>query len=50
MGLPLVSYLWGTGGALCSGTEEAWLYDALKANGKECEFDKIWERAPFTIS
>jgi MFS family permease len=39
--------LWGTGGALCSGTEEAWLYDALKAHGREREFDRIWGRSSF---
>lgn len=39
--------LWGIGGALCSGTEEAWLYDALKADGKESEFDRIWGESTF---
>lgn len=39
--------LWGTGGALCSGTEEAWLYDALKAHGRESEFDRIWGKSTF---
>ncbi len=39
--------LWGAGGALCSGTEEAWLYDALKAHGRECEFDRIWGKSTF---
>lgn len=39
--------LWGAGGALCSGTEEAWLYDALKVHGRECEFDRIWGKSTF---
>lgn len=33
--------LWGIGGALCSGTEEALLFDSLKAENREGQFDRI---------
>jgi MFS family permease len=39
--------LWGTGGAFCSGTEEAWLYDCLGTNSQESEFDRIWGKSTF---
>lgn len=39
--------LWGTGGALTSGTEEAWLYDYLRTKSKEAEFDRIWGKCTF---
>lgn len=39
--------LWGTAGALCSGTEEAWFFDALKAHGREAEFDRLWGKSTF---
>jgi hypothetical protein len=39
--------LWGAGGSLCSGTEEAWLYDAMKVAGREDSFDREWGLGTF---
>lgn len=39
--------LWGTGGALRSGSEEALLYDSLKLIGRENKFDKVYGRGRF---
>ncbi len=39
--------LWGIGGALSSGSEEALLYDSLKAVGKEDRFDQILGKGRF---
>lgn len=38
---------WGVGGALCSGAEEALLYDSLKVQNKEDRFDLILGRGRF---
>jgi hypothetical protein len=47
LGFAIGFLLWGTGGALTSGTEEAWLYDALKTDGKENNFDKVLGKGVF---
>ena len=39
--------LWGIGGTLSSGTEEAWLYDCLETKSREGEFDRIWGKCVF---
>ncbi|MDP2673389.1 MAG: MFS transporter [Dehalococcoidia bacterium] len=44
--LILVSYLiWGVGFALLGGTESAFLYDTLKALGREDEYPRVYGRA-----
>jgi len=44
--LILVSYLiWGIGFALLGGTESAFLYDTLKALGREDEYPRVYGRA-----
>jgi len=44
--LILVSYLiWGIGFALMGGTESAFLYDTLKALGREDEYQRVYGRA-----
>ena len=45
-GLILVSYLiWGIGFSLLFGTESAFLYDTLKALGREDEYPRVYGRA-----
>jgi MFS family permease len=39
--------LWGIGGALRSGSEEALLYDSLKTQGEEDRFDAVYGRGHF---
>ncbi len=47
LGFAIGFLLWGIGEACCSGTEEAWLYDCLKAKSQEIEFDRIWGKSTF---
>lgn len=39
IGFAIGFILWGMKGAFASGAEEAWIYDLLKSEGKESEFD-----------
>ncbi len=39
--------LWGTGGAFVSGAEEALLFDSLKQEGRETDFDRYLGRGRF---
>lgn len=42
--------LWGVGGAFCSGSVEALLYDSLKHMGREDGFDRVYGRGSFFSS
>lgn len=39
--------LWGIGGSLCSGAEEALLFDTLKIEQREDDFDRIYGKGRF---